>query len=157
MAGRNATRSRRSPERPAETLVAVDYEILPKEECLRLLAAHEVGRLAFVDGDQPVVLPVNYVLDDETVTIRTDLGEKLSNVPLRRVAFEIDDIAVGLRDGWSVLVKGIGEDVSSSIDPRSEHLRTLPLTPWAPGAKDHWLRIVATEITGRRLHRPMES
>lgn len=129
----------------------MEYEILPKEECLRLLAEHEVGRLGFVVGNQPLVLPVNYVLDGETVIIRTDLGEKLSNVPLRRVAFEIDEIAVGLKEGWSVLVKGVGEDVSSSIDPRSEHLRALPLTPWAPGAKDHWLRIVVTEITGRRL------
>ena len=130
-----------------------EYEVLPREECLRLLAEHEVGRLGFVVDDQAVVLPVNYLLDGEVVVVRTDLGAKLSNVPMRHVALEIDDVSPGMREGWSVLVQGAGQDISTSIDPRSEHLRTLPLVPWAPGPKDHWLRILPTQITGRRLRR----
>jgi nitroimidazol reductase NimA-like FMN-containing flavoprotein (pyridoxamine 5'-phosphate oxidase superfamily) len=32
-------------------------------ECLDLLAAHQVGRVAYSDALGPVVLPVNYALD----------------------------------------------------------------------------------------------
>ena len=133
---------------------AADYEVLSREECLRLLGEHEVGRLGFVVGDQPIVLPVNYMLDDETVVVRTDLGAKAANVPFHRVAFEIDEVSVGLEEGWSVLVQGVGQDISTGVDPTSERLRSLPLSPWAPGPKAHWLRIVATEVSGRRLRRP---
>lgn len=134
-------------------MASVEYEVLDHEECLRLLASHEVGRLGFLVGDQPMVLPVNYSLDGETVVVRTDLGTKLENVPFTRVAFEVDEVRRDLAEGWSVLVQGVGQDISTSVDPTSEHLRSLPLTPWAPGPKDHWLRIVPREITGRRLRR----
>ena len=35
-------------------------EIIPRQECLRLLAGQKVGRLGFVVGDQPMIMPVNY-------------------------------------------------------------------------------------------------
>ena len=30
----------------------------------------------------------------------------------------------------------------------------LPLRFWAGDGKSHWIRIVPTEVTGRRIHRP---
>ena len=48
------------------------------EECLRLVAATPVGRLGFVseEGD-PMILPVNHVLADDVVYVRTKIGAKL--------------------------------------------------------------------------------
>ena len=34
---------------------------------------------------------------------------------------------------------------------RIRELDRLLLRPWAPGGKDHWMRIVPDEITGRHL------
>jgi len=30
-------------------------------------------------------------------------------------------------------------------------LRELPLRPWAPGARDHYARILPAALTGRRI------
>jgi uncharacterized protein len=132
------------------TGITAGIEELDREECLRLLASRTVGRLAFVVGEQPVVLPVNYALDAETVILRTGLGEKLANAPHRRVAFEVDDVSADLREGWSVLVKGVAQDVTTAIDDSSERLRTADVRPMAPDT-DHWVRIVPRQVTGRRV------
>jgi nitroimidazol reductase NimA-like FMN-containing flavoprotein (pyridoxamine 5'-phosphate oxidase superfamily) len=45
------------------------FRELEAKECLELLADHQIGRVAYCDDRGPVVLPVNYALDDETVVI----------------------------------------------------------------------------------------
>ena len=48
---------------------------LTRPECLRLLAARPIGRLAVITAEGlPMIVPVNYVLDGETVLFRTDVG-----------------------------------------------------------------------------------
>jgi nitroimidazol reductase NimA-like FMN-containing flavoprotein (pyridoxamine 5'-phosphate oxidase superfamily) len=128
-------------------------EELAETECLRLLATQDVGRLAFVDGDQPMVVPVNYALDGATIVFRTGTGAKLANAPLNRVAFEVDQIRAATKEGWSVVVKGVAQDISTAIDSVSERLRSLPVSPWIDQREaDHWIRIVPRQITGRRVH-----
>ena len=83
--------------------------------------------------------------------IRTGEGTKLDASRLRRVAFEVDHIDTELRIGWSVVVQGIGHDVTDALDPVSEHLRSLPLAPWPAGVQGHLIRIDPEKITGRRL------
>jgi nitroimidazol reductase NimA-like FMN-containing flavoprotein (pyridoxamine 5'-phosphate oxidase superfamily) len=61
-----------------------------REECLRLLAGDEIGRLAVVAGKTPIVTPVNYALDGESVVFRTDPGTKLDQGPRARAGFEVD-------------------------------------------------------------------
>jgi nitroimidazol reductase NimA-like FMN-containing flavoprotein (pyridoxamine 5'-phosphate oxidase superfamily) len=131
----------------------VEIREIPREECLALLAETSVGRLAFVDGDWPVILPVNYALDGETIVFRTDPGLKLANVPLRNVAFEIDGVDPDTGTGWSVLVRGHTFEITRAIDRRSTVRLELPLHPFAPGEKVHWIQIEADEISGRRLVR----
>ena len=124
-------------------------EVLSEAECRRLLAAHhrlgnlvddqEVGRVAFVDRDFPVVLPVNYVLDGNAIAIHTDRGTKFDWIPLHRVAFEVDGIERWNHSGWSVLVQGFGQDVSDAIGMRYEDLRRRGLTTWLPGERSHWV------------------
>jgi len=120
------------------------------EECRTLLGRRHLGRLAFVDGDLPLILPVNYVLDDGAVIFRTDAGSKLdAAVRGAPVAFEVDGVNELDQTGWSVLARGHAESVT---DPAVlDRLRALPLVPWAPGAKPHYVRVNAADVTGRRI------
>ena len=126
-------------------------EEIGEEECRSLLGQHHVGRLAVVVDGAPLVFPVNYVFDGRRVAIRSDPGSKLTAADLGRVAFEIDGIDEDGRRGWSVLVQGVGHDVTDALDEVSELIRALPVDPWAPGEKAHWIRIDATSVTGRRV------
>jgi hypothetical protein len=126
-------------------------ESLDEAECVDLLETHHFGRLAFVIGGDPMVLPVNYVYADGRVAFRTDPGTKMVGAALARVAFEIDEIDEGGRGGWSVLVQGTGYDITDSIDPESEAIRALPVDTWAPGPKANWIRVEPRIITGRRV------
>ena len=53
-------------------------EILPVDECLRLLASVPVGRVGFVADGEVVVLPVNHFVDGQDVIFRTAHGSKAS-------------------------------------------------------------------------------
>jgi nucleotide-binding universal stress UspA family protein len=132
--------------------VSGTLEEIPEAECLALLAGHGVGRLAVNADGQPLVFPVNYLLDGHTVAIRSDPGTKLDWASLGRVAFEIDHIDPVHHEGWSVLVQGVGQDITDGIDAWSRRVRSASLSPWAEGEKAHWLAIVSPQISGRRLH-----
>jgi len=123
---------------------------LTKVECFRLLAGEPVGRLAFVDDRGPIVLPVNFTVDNHTLLIRSAEGTKLGVLGRGdKVAFEVDGIDAASGTGWSVLVRGEAIEVTDAVE--LARLRTLPLRPWAPGAKEHFLRILPAVITGRRI------
>lgn len=124
------------------------FEKIPREECLALLAAAGIGRVAVADpGSAPLVVPVNYVLDGENVVFRTDYGAKLhlAVTGAQPVSFEIDGLDAGRRSGWSVLVRGAAAALEAPDVER------LSLAPWAPGGKTHWVTITPVSITGRRI------
>ncbi len=124
---------------------------LSEDECLGLLGTHSVGRIAVVRDGQPLIFPVNYVLDGRIVAFRTDPGTKLAGATLARVAFQIDSTDPLSWEGWSVLVKGIGTDVTDARDPRSKRIVSSWLVPWAGGEKGHWVAIASPVFTGRRI------
>jgi len=124
---------------------------LTSSEAAALLRTHRLGRLVFAYESRPVVMPVNYVFEDPTVVIRTDLGAKLSAAPLHSVAFEIDDADPSGAWGWSVLAQGPAFDITEATDERSEHLRSLPVAPWPVGVHDHWVTMHAVRLSGRRF------
>ena len=124
---------------------------LSDEECLDLLGGRSVGRIAVVRDGQPLIFPVNYILDGRTVAFRTDPGTKLTGATLGRVAFQIDSTDPLSWEGWSVLVRGIGTEITEARDPRSERIVSSWLVPWAGGAKEHWVAIASPVITGRRI------
>jgi len=126
-------------------------EIIDPEECRRLLAAEEIGRLAVIDGGSPALFPVNYALDGDAVVFRTAQGTKLQAGPRGRVVFEIDHFDRGTRSGWSVIVGGRLEEVSPYDAETLERVAGLPLAPWARGDKPHWMRLVPDRISGRRI------
>lgn len=121
--------------------------------CLRLLGDQHVGRVALNDDDGPLVFPVNYTIDAGTVLFRTTMGTKLAAAEEReRVSFQVDRVDVDRRLGWSVLVRGKLVEVTDGTE--LDRLRELPLDPFAGGRRDHFVRIMAASITGRRIPIP---
>jgi nitroimidazol reductase NimA-like FMN-containing flavoprotein (pyridoxamine 5'-phosphate oxidase superfamily) len=139
-----------------EPVRQVRWQQLTKSECFELLARERVGRVAVVDDLGPVVFPVNFVLDRHMVVLRTGEGTKLDAACRgSRVAFEVDGTDTATHTGWSVVVRGEAIEVT---DPAElARLRRLPLDPWAPGAKAHYVRILPTALTGRRIWAPSSS
>jgi nitroimidazol reductase NimA-like FMN-containing flavoprotein (pyridoxamine 5'-phosphate oxidase superfamily) len=87
-------------------------ERLTPSVCLELLRTQRIGRLGLSVGALPVIHPVNFELDGETIVIRTESGTKLS-AALRQaiVCYEVDDIDSTGSYGWSVLVTGRAEEL----------------------------------------------
>jgi nitroimidazol reductase NimA-like FMN-containing flavoprotein (pyridoxamine 5'-phosphate oxidase superfamily) len=126
-------------------------EVIQRDECLRLLAGDEIGRLAVISGNTPIVLPVNYALDGETVVFRTDSGTKLDRGPRARASFEVDRFDRQRRTGWSVVATGRLEEVTRYDSATFDRLQGLAVDPWAGGDKAHWMRLVPDRVTGRRV------
>ena len=130
-------------------------EILDEEECMTLLSGGRVGRVGVTIGALPAIFPVNFaVSDDGSVVFRTGVGTKLAAATDRAVvAFEVDDWDPLEHRGWSVLAVGRAEVVE---DPSElEGMRRLPLTPWADGNRDHFVRMPVEFVSGRRItHAP---
>ena len=121
-------------------------EELTRDECLALLAANCVGRIAVVTQDSmPFVVPVNYQLTGEIIVFRTDAGTKFDALQRHPVAFQLDAIDPLHHTGWSVLVQGVAH-VAAPHEVESARVEA-----WA-GPKQHWMQLVPRSITGRRLH-----
>jgi nitroimidazol reductase NimA-like FMN-containing flavoprotein (pyridoxamine 5'-phosphate oxidase superfamily) len=148
--------SARESWRAPTSIDAKGLEILGVEECLRLLGTQNTGRIAVIVERKPLVLPVNYAMHRGTVVFRTDPGTKLdAALGEEYVSFEVDEIDQRYRTGWSVLVVGQAERVYQPEE--LEELRRLPLQPWAPGHKAHYVRVLSTAISGRRIPAPKTS
>jgi uncharacterized protein len=126
--------------------------ILSEAECVELLRAHDLGRIALVDRDvRPLIFPINYFFDEGIVVFRTAPGTKLDLAPGAEVGFEIDGWDPNDNVGWSVLVKGIAHDVTEPRGAPTGRMRLWPVHPLAPGSREHWIGIWANQITGRRF------
>jgi transcriptional regulator with XRE-family HTH domain len=124
-------------------------EPMEREECLRLLEPGGVGRIAMTSGDQLVVLPVNYAVHDGQVVFRTAPATVLAHLADGPVAFEIDRIDDGMREGWSVLVTGRARVLT---EPELHVLAAgVTVEPWAGGARDLYVAVEPENITGRRI------
>jgi uncharacterized protein len=129
-----------------------NVEIIHEAECVQLLAGEQVGRLAFVTGGGPDILPVNYVLDGDAPVFATAPGAKLCATARGPVAFEVDHTCATTRSGWSVVVHGVAQEVTPCDAPAFvARLRALDPNPWAGGDRPHLVRIAPRTITGRRI------
>ena len=123
-------------------------EIIDSDECWRLLAQDEIGRLAVVIGTMPMILPVNYALDDDAIVFRTIPGSR-HDVGQGHAAFEVDQFDRATKSGWSVLVTGHLEEVAWYQAKDAARIKSLPVEPWAPGDRELWLRLTPSFTTGR--------
>ena len=128
---------------------------LDSAECLRLISPGGIGRIAYNSRFGPAVLPVNYKWHDGAIVFRTtrhsaldeDLQTGISGGDYL-VAFEIDEIDVPGRQGWSVLIQGPAHHVSG--DER-ESAERAGVEPWPAGDRELFIRIVPNRVTGRRI------
>ena len=129
-------------------------EELTPEVCRALLASRDVGRIGFVGDDGfPVVFPVNYVVDGDTILVRTTRGETAEHAPFHKVSFEVDHFDEATHTGWSLLVQGLAHDVTGAMDEsRQTMLRRVP-TVWAPGERNVSISIGINRIGGRQIVR----
>ncbi|MEV5752477.1 pyridoxamine 5'-phosphate oxidase family protein [Actinoallomurus sp. NPDC052308] len=133
-------------------------EQLDEAECLRLISAGGVGRIAYSGRYGPAVLPVNYKLFEGSIVFRTapgspmdeDLRTGISDAEYQ-VAFEIDEIDMAAREGWSVLIQGSAHHVDDEAERAS--LSRAGVEPWPGGERELFLRVVPSRITGRRIRR----
>jgi nitroimidazol reductase NimA-like FMN-containing flavoprotein (pyridoxamine 5'-phosphate oxidase superfamily) len=124
---------------------------LTESECLELVRAGLVGRIAVCTPNGPHIIPVNYSVVDDAVVVRTTPYSLLgSNAKGSVMALEVDQFDYDLERGWSVVVRGRCEVV---VDPDElEHIRgTWNPTTWAKGGRTLYLRMRWSEMTGRRL------
>lgn len=127
---------------------------LARPECLELLAATGIGRIAVSvrEWNHPVVRPVNYVFDEpsQSVLIRSANGSKLHAL-LRstHAAFEIDGTDATGHVGWSVIIVGVTEEITNAAEV--QRIEGLGLESWAPSHQGHWIRIRTNTVSGRRI------
>ena len=142
-----------APAAADTTRAASELFELARAECLRLLGSCHFGRLGLTtDQRTPIIRPLNYLFDErsQSVVFRTAPGTKLSRL-LRstEAAFEIDGIDPTDHTGWSVIIIGATEEITSASEIR--RLENLGLDVWAPGDRTRWVRIRARTISGRRI------
>jgi nitroimidazol reductase NimA-like FMN-containing flavoprotein (pyridoxamine 5'-phosphate oxidase superfamily) len=136
-------------------------EVLGETECLPLIGAGGVGRIGYTSRFGPTVLPVNYDLYEGTIVFRTGLHSSMV-ADLRtgmadaeyNVAFEIDQMQPVTQEGWSVLIQGAAHFVDS--EEELAPIADLGVQAWPGGAKEQFIRIIPTHITGRRIRRGTE-
>ena len=123
---------------------------LSPAECFDLLEPGGIGRVGFASAEGIMMLPVNFALTEKTIIFRTAPDTLLALYSDAQVSFEADRLDEVLHAGWSVLVQGRAHKVSDEREVKRLQDRTH-LRPWAAGARDVYVRITPTRISGRRI------
>lgn len=135
------------PRTPRRAPIAPVLEPMRKEECVKLIEAGGVGRIAFDGADDLVVIPVNFCYLNDLIIFRTAADSEVAQYDLAPIAFEIDFVDEGFQDGWSVLVNGVVRP-GTSEESDASHDR---VEPWAGGTRETCMVIEPHRITGRRI------
>ncbi|MFI9025198.1 DUF1918 domain-containing protein [Streptomyces sp. NPDC053560] len=122
---------------------------LGREECLRLVSSHGVGRLALSTDEGPQVLPVNYALVDDAIVYRAAPGTVTASAAGKLAAFQVDHIDEAMSRGWSVLMVGPARLVTGQAG--EELAARAPSLPWAGGDRPLWVSIKPLRVSGRRI------
>jgi nitroimidazol reductase NimA-like FMN-containing flavoprotein (pyridoxamine 5'-phosphate oxidase superfamily) len=95
------------------------FQTMTADECRRVLASCDIGRLAISAGALPFVLPVQYEFDGSRLLLRTPGHHEVrDSIDGQVVGFEADDIDLVHGVGWSVSVTGsvhVVHDVTSEF------------------------------------------
>lgn len=135
--------ARRMTNTPQSTLI-----MLSTDESWSLLLDMAVARLAVVVDGQPEIFPVNYLVHDGGILIRTRPGTKLAGALGGRVCLEVDDYDPRLTgSAWSVVVKGSAREIRAEDTPDTID---VPQFQWHAGSDAKLLRIEPDDVSGRR-------
>jgi nitroimidazol reductase NimA-like FMN-containing flavoprotein (pyridoxamine 5'-phosphate oxidase superfamily) len=125
------------------------FSSIPATECLALLRSHTIGRVGWNTTDGPQILPVSYVLRDDSIIFRTAAYGALSELRnVRQVAFEVDEFDVTTRTGWSVLVRGWAKAATNPDELTSLWESQDPI-PWATGSRTLFITVSTDQLSGR--------
>ncbi|MBB3041871.1 pyridoxamine 5'-phosphate oxidase family protein [Nocardioides soli] len=124
---------------------------LGPEQCTLLLGAGITGRVALSSPDGPHIVPVNYSVVGEAVIMRTSPYSVLGTYGRgSMLAFEVDWFDHERWRGWSVVVRGRANVVTDPLE--LDRIRTTwDPQPWAAGARNLYLRLHWSEISGRQI------
>ena len=124
---------------------------LDETECWELVRDGEVGRLVTVIAGRAGIFPVNYLVDDDHIVIRTAEGTKLAGaIASEEVLFEVDHTDDERHVGWSVVLRGVAQEPRRLEDVM--HDQELDLHPWSdPDPKQRFIEIRPTDISGRAV------
>ena len=148
-AGTRGTPTHTAPDRAPRRL-----RELGRDDALALLASVSLGRIVFTRNALPAIRPVNHILDDGHIIIRTHGDSALaaqtggSGVGGVVVAYEADQIDPDTHQGWSVVATGYARAVT---DPEKAARYQLALEPWVEATMDHTVSIRPDMVTGFRL------
>ena len=144
VAGDEAIRARIMQSRQAVDLTAA--------ESWRLLASVPLGRIVFTQHALPAIRPVNHLVDDGTIIIRSHLGAAIvghaASADGAVVCYEADDIDPVRHTGWSVIATGTARLVDN---PGAVARYEQMLAPWVVGQMDYVIAIRPQILTGLRL------
>ncbi len=123
---------------------------LTRDDALRLLATTPIGRIIYTRQALPAVELVNFALEGGDIIVRTDRSGKLAAATRGAiVAFEADVVDMEHRSGWSVTAIGPSRAVTDAAD--IARLQRIGLDSWAPGVREHFIRITPQLLNGRWL------
>jgi nitroimidazol reductase NimA-like FMN-containing flavoprotein (pyridoxamine 5'-phosphate oxidase superfamily) len=119
-------------------------------ESWQLLAGVSLGRIVFTQHAMPAIRPVNHLVDDETIIIRSHLG---AAIVARAedgavVCYEADEIDPVRHTGWSVIATGMARLVR---DPAAISRYEQLLRSWTDSQMNYVIAIKPQFITGLRL------
>ena len=123
---------------------------MTQDECMSKLAAGSVGRIAVTSRALPAIIPVNFALSGRTIVFRTEPEGMLAKATEDSVvAFEVDDVAVDGRSGWSVLAVGVARHITDG----SELVRALEtrLSSAVGPGRNQFVAITIGQLTGRAV------
>ena len=154
----------REPTRSWRGVVAGDKQVreqitgsrqaleLTTAESWHLLASVSLGRIVFTQHAMPAIRPVNHLVDDHVIVIRSHLGAAIVAHAAADdgvvVCYEADELDPVRHTGWSVIATGMARMVR---DPHAITRYQQLLEPWVDGQMDYVIAIRPQIITGIRL------
>jgi hypothetical protein len=125
---------------------------LTRAESWRLLASVSLGRIVFTRFAMPAIRPVNHLVDDQAIIIRSHLGAAITYYADSGggvvVCYEADDLDPVRHTGWSVIATGMAALVR---DPAAIARYQQLLEPWVEQQMDYVIAITPRDITGLRI------
>jgi len=101
-----------------------------------------------------MLLPVSYQMHLGKVAFRTSAYGVLSRLAQSTmVAFEVDEIDMDAGTGWSVLVRGRAQAVTSDYQ-LSTLWRLDGIVPWATGSRNLFITIDPLHVSGKLVRAP---
>jgi nitroimidazol reductase NimA-like FMN-containing flavoprotein (pyridoxamine 5'-phosphate oxidase superfamily) len=124
---------------------------LSRADCVKLLKTERMGRVAFEDWDGPQLLPVSYLYWNDNVVFRTSDRSVLAGLRRRsNAAFEIDRMDAAAGTAWSVVVRGVSQELLNPYE-LSQVWTNPELVPVAAGHRPLVIAIEPRTISGREL------